>query len=178
MSSGEATGRSPSELRAEFEAYIRANIAKLNSIALGFTHPDQDLAKDLVQESLIKGYKSFCEGKLQLDDRARAWFMKVIQNDYFMHRRKFKRMVGEPEADVEDRSSTVEQENISTRELLTQALEELPDDQRQCVVLIDIQQLDYQQAADFLGVPVGTVRSRLSRARLKLAGKLAGALER
>lgn len=178
MSSGEETGQTPAELRATFESYVRANIAKLSSVALGYAHPDQDLAKDLVQESLLKGYRSFCEGKLQLDERARGWFIKVIQNDYFMHRRKFKRMVDEPDADVVDHTSNTEQESVSTRELLTQALEELPEDQQQCVVLIDIQQLDYQQAADVLGVPVGTVRSRLSRARLKLAGKLAGALDR
>lgn len=175
---GDGGRRSIDEIKAEFEAYVRANISKLNSMALGFTHPDHDLAKDLVQEALLKGFRYFREGKLQLDQRAKSWFATVIQNDFLMHRRKFKRIADEPDLESVDESSTQEHEAVSTREVLMRALDQLPEDQRQVVVLIDLQEMDYQEAADAIGVPVGTVRSRLSRARLKLAGMLVGVLER
>ena len=163
---------STTEMRQAYEAYISALLPKLNSLAICFTRPDYDLAKDLVQEAVIKGYQSYMNGGLVLDDRAKAWFATVIRNEFLMHRRKNKRLVGELDDQQPGSDGRIEYENAGLRHILQRAISELPDDQRDCVVLIDVQEFDYEEAARILQVPVGTVRSRLSRARMKLATRL------
>jgi RNA polymerase sigma-70 factor, ECF subfamily len=158
--------------REQYETYMSALLPKLNSLAAGFTRPDQDLAKDLVQEAIIKGYQTYILGGLILDDRAKAWFATVIRNEFLMHRRKNKRLVGELDEQYCGTDGRKEFENVGLRDVLQRAIEELPEDQRECVVLIDINEFDYEEAAKILKVPVGTVRSRLSRARMKLASRL------
>ncbi len=80
--------------REQYETYIANLLPKLNSLAICFARPDFDLAKDLVQESVIKGYQAFMNGGLTLDDRTKAWFATVIRNEFLMHRRKNKRLAG------------------------------------------------------------------------------------
>ena len=139
---------------------------------MGFSRPDSDLAKDLVQEAVIRGYQTYIVGGLVLDDRAKAWFATVIRNEFLMFRRKNKRIVAEASDREIGSDGNKEFENAALREVLRQAIDELPNDQRECVVLIDINEFDYEEAATVLKIPVGTVRSRLSRARLKLATRL------
>lgn len=158
--------------REQYESYIAKLLPKLNSLAVCFTRPDIDLAKDLVQEAVIKGYQSYMNGGLILDDRTKAWFATVIRNEYLMHRRKNKRLAGEIDDQHAGADGRRDFENAALRDVLHRAIEELPDDQRECVVLIDINEFDYEEAAKVLQIPVGTVRSRLSRARLKLAQRL------
>ena len=158
--------------RELYETYISALLPKLNSLATSFTRPDLDLAKDLVQEAVIKGYQAYMNGRLVLDDRAKAWFATVIRNEFLMVRRKNKRLVGELDDQTIGTDGRKDFENVGLREVLREAIESLPEDQRECVVLIDIQEFDYEEAANILQVPVGTVRSRLSRARMKLAARL------
>lgn len=158
--------------REQYESFISSLLPRLNSLALTFARPDFDLAKDLVQDAVIKGYQAFMKGGLTLDDRSKAWFATVIRNEFLMHRRKSKRLVGEPDEQQVGTDGRKDFENAGLREVLQQAIRELPDDQRECIVLIDIQEFDYEEAAKILQIPVGTVRSRLSRARMKLASRL------
>ena len=158
--------------REKYELYISGLLPKLNCLAIAFTRPDHDLSKDLVQEAVIKGYQAFMSGSLILDDRSKAWFATVIRNEYLMHRRKDKRLVGELDDQHSGSDGRKEFENIGLRDVLQRAIDELPDDQRECVILIDINEFDYEEAATILKIPVGTVRSRLSRARMKLASRL------
>jgi RNA polymerase sigma-70 factor (ECF subfamily) len=158
--------------REEYESYIATLLPKLNSLATGFTRPDNDLAKDLVQEAVIKGYQSYMNGGLVLDDRAKAWFATVIRNEFLMVRRKNKRLIGELDDEFIGTDGRKDFENVGLRDVLNQAIAELPDDQRECILLIDLHQFDYDEAAKILQVPVGTIRSRLSRARMKLATRL------
>ena len=158
--------------REQYESYITALLPKLNSLATSYTRSDQDLAKDLVQEAVIKGYQTFVSGGLILDERAKAWFGTVIRNEFLMYRRKNKRLVGELDDQHAGQDGRKDFENIGLWDVLQRAIEELPEDQRECVVLVDINEFDYEEAAKILKVPVGTVRSRLSRARMKLASRL------
>ena len=158
--------------RELYETYISSMLPKLNFLAVNFTHPDTDLAKDLVQEAIIKGYQSFVNGGLILDDKAKAWFATVIRNEFLMHRRKNKRLVGELDDQQSGENTGRDFENAGLREILQHAIEELPQDHRDVIVLIDLQEFDYEEAANILQIPVGTVRSRLSRARMKLAARL------
>jgi RNA polymerase sigma-70 factor (ECF subfamily) len=163
---------SKSNKREVYETYISMLLPKLNSLARCLTRPDRDLAQDLVQEAVIKGYQAYMSGSLILDVRAKAWFATVIRNEYLMIRRKDKRLVGELDDQFAGDDGRQDFENAGLRDVLQRAIEELPEEQRECVVLIDIQEFDYEQAATILKIPVGTVRSRLSRARMRLATRL------
>lgn len=158
--------------RQDYESFLSANLSRLNALAFSYARPDADLAKDIVQEAVVKGFQAFMGGTLQLDGQARAWFGTVIRNEFLMYRRKNRRLVGEPNDQTPGRDGRRDFENLSMRELLNAAIDELPEDQRECVVLVDLHQFDYEEAAAILGIPLGTVRSRLSRARMKLAQRL------
>ena len=161
-----------SKQREVYEEYISILLPKLNSLAFCFSRPDHDLAKDLVQEAVIKGYQAFMNGGLVLNDQSKAWFATVIRNEFLMVKRKNKRLAGEIDDQQVGIDGRKEFENAGLRDVIQQAIEELPLDQRECVVLIDINEFDYEEAAKILQVPIGTVRSRLSRARMKLASRL------
>ena len=158
--------------RDEYEIYISKLLPKLNSLASCFVRYDHDLAKDLVQDAVIKGYQTYMNGGLVLDDRAKSWFATVIRNEFLMYRRKNKRLVGELDDQHAGADGRKDFENVALRDVLQRAISELPEDQMECVILIDIQEFDYEEAAKVLKIPVGTVRSRLSRARMKLASRL------
>lgn len=158
--------------RIEYERFLRKHLPRLNSLAFSYARPDHDLAKDLVQEAVIKGYVAYVNCSLRLDDQAKAWFATVIRNEFLMNRRKNKWLGGEPDEQTVGKDGRLDFANLGLRDILDAAIADLPDDQRDCVVLIDIHQFDYEEAASILKIPVGTVRSRLSRARMKLALKL------
>ena len=164
--------RPPEVCRQDYEAFLASYLPRLNALAFSYARPDADLAKDIVQEAVVKGFQAFAGGSLQLDGQARSWFATVVRNEFLMYRRKNRRLVGEPNDETPGRDGRRDFENMSMRGLLNAAIEELPDDQRECVILVDLHQFDYEEAATILGIPLGTVRSRLSRARMKLAQRL------
>ena len=120
--------------REQYETYIANLLPKLNSLAICFARPDFDLAKDLVQESVIKGYQAFMNGGLTLDDRTKAWFATVIRNEFLMHRRKNKRLAGELDDQYAGADGRRDFENAALRDVLQRAIEELPD----CAIIADV----------------------------------------
>lgn len=145
---------------------------------------DPDLAEDAAQEGFIKafqGLSAFRGGSF------RAWLLKIITNSaYDLLRRSRRRptqplfpesddgeevespaWIADPNASVE---KTVEESDESKR--LHQMLDELPDVYRSVITLVDLYELDYAEAAQALKVPIGTVKSRLARARLQMRMKL------
>ncbi|MBI1334600.1 MAG: RNA polymerase sigma factor [Armatimonadetes bacterium] len=160
------------QTRSDYERFLASHLPRLNSLAFSYTRPDHELAKDIVQEAVIKGYQAYMNRTLCLDNQAKAWFATVIRNEFLMHKRKNKRIAGPPDEQTPGIDGRREFENVGLRDVLTRAIDELPDDQRECVVLVDIHQFDYEETAAILQIAVGTVRSRLSRARMKLASRL------
>jgi RNA polymerase sigma-70 factor, ECF subfamily len=161
--------------KSKYERFVAELLPRLNSIAQSVSYPNNEQAKDLVQESVIKGYQAYMNGKLDLTPKTLAWMTTVIRNEFLMSRRKDRRIVDlgeDSESTFPSHDGDRDFENANLRRILQDALLELPEDQRDCVVLVDVQRFDYEEAADILGIPVGTVRSRLSRGRLKLAGRL------
>ncbi len=156
--------------------------------ALYLTRRDADWAKDLVQETLIKGYIAFCEGRFEDAENPRGWLTTILSNMYVDQlRRKQKWEAG---CDVE--TALIEGKIDGSRfsaappdrpgeAMLAKALEEpvelalaaLPQDVRACIVLVDIEDMPYAVAAAALSIPIGTVRSRLSRGRFLLHELLA-----
>jgi RNA polymerase sigma-70 factor (ECF subfamily) len=160
----------------DYENFVGAILTKLNHFASALTYPNRELAKDLVQEAIVKGFQQYRAGGLELSGKTLGWFLTVIRNEFLMVKRKDKRIVDTEEGAENwfpSHDGDRDLQNAGLREVLSIAIQELPEDQRECVILVDIHQYDYEEAATTLGIPVGTVRSRLSRGRLKLAGKLA-----
>jgi RNA polymerase sigma-70 factor (ECF subfamily) len=168
----------PEPRREDFERFLAPLLPRLNAFARQLAGSNSELARDIAQEAIIKGFQSYMAGKLELSNRTISWLATVARNEFLMMKRKDRRIVdfseeeGGYEAHIPPHDGQRDADNSDTREILNQALAELPEEQREVVELVDMNQFDYEEAADILGIPVGTVRSRLSRARLKLAAKL------
>jgi RNA polymerase sigma-70 factor (ECF subfamily) len=144
---------------------------------------DDDKAQDLVQDALIRGYEAYLDGKFIPGSNGRAWLIRILTNGFInIYRRSQK---WDAAIDVDTLTSSGEAGPESTHapasevpgnrlvedtldEPLEKALNALSNGLRVCVVLVDIEGLDYAEAAAALKIPVGTVRSRLSRARFQL----------
>ena len=131
-----------------------------------------DDAEDVVQAAVERALRH--ADSWQQGSRLDSWLYKIMQNlwrdELRAHRRRAEPL--ESHADIagaDGRDVTIR--HIQSNEA-RQALEELPEDQRVVIALVVLEGMSYQQAADILEVPVGTVMSRLARARARLAASL------
>jgi RNA polymerase sigma-70 factor (ECF subfamily) len=172
--------------RAFFEAEIQRLLGRLYGVALRLTGNQAD-AEDLVSETTIKAWSKLG----QLEDRQSfpKWVFRILTNTFISNRRGAHLEHTTPlEQDGEQPFSLFEklhqpfllwwsnpeQEllNKLLREDIEHALDNLPESFRTIVVLVDIEGYGYGEVAENLGVPIGTVRSRLSRARSMLQRSL------
>jgi RNA polymerase sigma-70 factor (ECF subfamily) len=165
---------------AEFEAAVLPLRDELRRVALRLTQSPES-AEDLVQETLLHAFQGF--GRFRRGTNLRAWLMRILLNLFISHYRHQQRSVPtisleglleELEMAEEEAGLLVDESAISPEDALLarvldeeveRALEKLPDAFREAVILCDLQGLSYAEAAQQLGVPIGTVRSRLSRGR-------------
>ena len=129
---------------------------------------DNVKAEDLLQECLMRGLE-----KVHLWRRGtnlRAWLLTILHNQYVNHiRRSAREGIAVDFSQIESPLTRAPaQEKTLQLRALNRALTELPEGQRAAVLLIGLEGLSYEEAAKVTGVPVGTVRSRLSRGRQKL----------
>jgi len=138
---------------------------------------DRAEAEDLVQETYAKALRGF--PTFQPGTNFRAWIFRILRNSFLTTRAGLKATVGFDEelhtevAATRDASAEdilVEQAN---REMVQQALEGLPVHFREILLLCEVEEMSYQETAETLAVPIGTVMSRLSRARKALRAALA-----
>lgn len=164
------TDASPND---RFECYVLPELDVLYRVAYSITRNPTD-AEDLVQDTLLRSYRAI----ERFDGRhPRAWLLTIMRNAQINRvRRKRPDLLRDPDETFErvaDPSSdgagadTTLIDATFDHEVET-ALARLPDKFRTVVELVDLQQLSYQEAADVLGVPVGTVMSRLHRARARI----------
>ncbi len=143
----------------------------------------EDAAQDLVQDALIQGYEAYADGRFASGSNAKAWLLRILMNRFINTYKRDKRWNAGVDVDtlsadgfaVPDvlRVGADDQPDAALLsktldEPLERALAALSEEMRICVILVDIQDNDYAQTAEILGVPIGTVRSRLSRARAAL----------
>lgn len=125
-------------------------------------------ADDLVQETLIKAWRhreSFAAGS-----NLKAWLFTILRNAYLSDRRKRKLEVEDTDGVFASRVSVPgEQSGHMDMIDFTRALESLPVDQREALLLIGAEGFSYEEAALMSGCAVGTIKSRVNRARQKLA---------
>lgn len=166
--------------RTQFETEALVHLDALYGLALRLTGGDAARSEDLVQDSLLKAYRSWSD--FTLGTNCRAWLMTILRNTFINEFRSRQRRPTPVEFDeVADRSvfEAVEStdpegdffERLIDAEVIA-AVDALPDEFRVPVVLSDLEGLSYQEIAEVLDIPVGTVKSRLFRARRRLQGRL------
>jgi RNA polymerase sigma-70 factor (ECF subfamily) len=154
---------------------IEAHIPGLRRFACALLRGDRERADDLVQDTLERALSSW---RLRRIGDVRGWLYTILYN-CFLSDRDRRRRRGEHHAlteMVEDDLPGVEGGQHSALEYrdFLRAFAKLPEEQRSILLLIAVEDLSYQQAARVLGVPIGTVMSRLSRGRERLRRLTAG----
>jgi RNA polymerase sigma-70 factor (ECF subfamily) len=146
-------------------------IPRLRRYARALTR-SAEAADDLVQDCLERAWRKAHRWTPGTD--LRAWLFTVMHNVYVNHVRR-QQPVTEPmeRNDYQDPRPQSLDGELDMRDLEA-GLAQLSDDQREVLLLVCLEELSYEQAADVLGVPVGTVMSRLHRARERLRRWLAG----
>jgi RNA polymerase sigma-70 factor (ECF subfamily) len=159
-----------------FASLIGASFGRLNAVARLILH-DTELAEDAVQDALFVAWRDL--RGLRDPDRFDAWLHRVLINAcYTQARRRSKRRIQEIGALPEDQPVAFDAERtVAMSDELERGLRRLPVDQRSLLVLIYYLDLPVPEAADVLGIPLGTAKSRLHRAITGLRAELA-AVER
>jgi RNA polymerase sigma-70 factor (ECF subfamily) len=150
---------------------------------------DPTLAEDITQESFIKAFQNI--GGFR-DGSFRGWLLRIVTNSAYDLLRRSRRYPIQPLFPVDEDGEEIEsavwlsdpkalvQETVEQNEFskdLYKALNELPDSYRNVLILIDVHDFHYTEAANSLKIPLGTVKSRLARARLQMKEKLRGNLK-
>jgi RNA polymerase sigma factor (sigma-70 family) len=138
---------------------------------------DRHDAEDIVQEACLRALRGFANFR---GEDGRAWLLTIVRNTCYtwLKRRRNQEVSMDADADIEGvECETADPPSILSRAIETEqlrtAIEELPLEFREAIVLKDIQGLSYREIAQIAGVPIGTVMSRLSRGRRRLMERLA-----
>lgn len=167
---------------ASFEQAVLPFRSLLYRVALKMTGSTAE-ADDLVQDTLLRAFNSF--ERLRPDSQIKPWLLRILHNTFVSgwRRKKRERALFKPGV-AEDKAPWVIPKSLgkdpeagADRGLgdeVVHALGELPPAYRRCVVLVDLEQKSYKEAAEVLGRPLGTIMSRLFRGRRMLQDKLDG----
>jgi RNA polymerase sigma-70 factor (ECF subfamily) len=173
-----ARGPAADRLREDFTREAYPHFREIYRAALRLTRRPAE-AEDLTQEVFLQAWKSF--DRFQLGTNARAWLYKILWN---VHQQRLRKKVPIPlGAEGEERlaETLAAQETTPTEvkdEDVAAALEALSPEHREIVLLSDLEEFTYKEIAEILKIPIGTVMSRLSRARAALRERLSGVAER
>lgn len=166
----------------EFEREAVPHMDALYNFAIKMTG-DSDDASDLLQETYLKAYRFW--DKFEKGTNCKAWLFRIMRNTYI---NTYRKNTKEPDKidyeEIENFYENIKPSSTDSAHLekdiydnllddeLSSAISSLPEDFRTVVILCDIEGYSYEEIADFVDVPVGTVRSRLHRARKMLFIKL------
>jgi|SRR5690625_224348 len=166
----------------EFNEEIIPHLDALYNFALRLTADPND-AEDLVQDTIVKAYRFFTS--YEKGTNAKAWLFRILKNSYINNYRKRSKKPQQVDYDeVSTFYESVRAEHTDTSDLedrlyrnlmdddITGALEALPEDFRTVVLLCDVEGFTYEEIANMLDVPIGTIRSRLHRGRNLLKAQL------
>ena len=159
---------------ARFEAVVLPHLDAAYTLARYLTRNGPD-AEDVVQEACLRALKYFEGFRGEEGHSARAWFLAIVRNTAYTWRRRGRADALVTEFDEAQHSEAIADEHPeaallrgSAKEALGHALDRLVPEFREVIVLRELQGLSYKEISDVAGVPVGTVMSRLSRARARL----------
>jgi len=166
----------------DFEDEIIPHLDAMYNFGLRLTSDPND-AEDLVQDTIVKAFRFF--SSYEQGTNAKAWLFRILKNSYINDYRKKSKQPSQVDYDEvssfyetirADRTDTSDLEDRMFRELIdddiSNALEQLPEDFRTVVLLCDVEGFTYEEIANMLDVPIGTIRSRLHRGRNLLKAEL------
>ncbi len=155
--------------RAYFEQTVLSNLDAAYNLARWLTRDDRD-AEDMVQEACLRAFRFF--DSFHGGD-SRAWLLTIVRNTCYTWLRKnrahevvaFDEEIDGVETDLNPEEVLLQN---ADQQLLRKAMEELPIEFREVIILRELEGLSYKEIASITGVPLGTVMSRLARARKRL----------
>lgn len=171
--------------RAEFEAEALVHLGALRGLALRLTGGDGARSDDLVQEAVLRAFRSW--DRYETGTNCRAWLMTILRNAFLS---EFRKRRARPSSVGLDEASQMPEEPVFPRlrdevedpeeaffgrlidREVVEAIESLEAEFRVPLVLSDLEGMSYREVAEVLDVPVGTVKSRLFRARRRLQNRL------
>jgi len=161
------------EKLCRFEEQISPHLKSAYNLARWLTRSHED-AEDVVQEAFLRAFSAFetFRGEDAKPQNAKAWLLTIVRNTsmtWLKRNRKAGATIGFEEAPEDPTERSPDPEEVlliaCDREQVKQALEQLPSDFREAVVLREMEGLSYKEISATIGVPLGTVMSRLSRGR-------------
>lgn len=143
------------------------HLPALRAFALSLTREGAS-ADDLVQDTIVKAWTNM--DKFEAGTNLRAWLFTILRNTYYSARRKTKREVNDTDGIHAARQATRPDHDgrLALRDFKT-AFVQLPDEQREALILVGASGFSYEEVAEMTGVAIGTVKSRANRGRRKLA---------
>jgi RNA polymerase sigma-70 factor (ECF subfamily) len=178
----EHISREEIQKQLEFQKEAVVHINSLYNYALHLTMNPDD-AEDLVQETYLKAYRFF--NSFERGTNCKAWLFKILKNNYINSFRKNSKEPGKVDYDLikdfyhsikDTRTDTTEAEadyfHTLMHEEVYMALQSLPEEFREVIQLCDIEGFTYEEIANMVESPIGTVRSRLYRGRKLLRAQL------
>jgi len=152
---------------ARFEAVVLPHLDAAYTLARYLMRNPQD-AEDVVQDACLRALKYFEGFRGEEETSARGWLLTIVRNTANSWHKRHHPDTLAVEFDENQHSDDVTDERPEAKETLGRALERLAPEFREVIVLRELQGLSYKEISDVAGVPVGTVMSRLSRARARL----------
>jgi RNA polymerase sigma-70 factor (ECF subfamily) len=159
----EDTRRVPPEIKRE----LVDNMKVLRAFAISLTR-NGSRADDLVQETVMKAWANIHSYKPGTN--MRAWLFTILRNTFYSERRKAKREVADEDGEMAAQiARKPDHDGRLQYQDFRRAFEQLPDEQREVLILVGAMQYSYEEAAEMCGVRMGTIKSRLNRGRARLA---------
>lgn len=139
----------------------------MRAFAISLTR-NPTLADDLVQETIVKAWTNM--DKFEVGSNLRAWLFTILRNTYYSLRRKRKRDVEDVDGSIADSLAQKPDHDgrLHMRDFRV-AFDKLSDQQREAIILVGAGGFSYEEAAETCGVAVGTIKSRVNRARARLS---------
>jgi RNA polymerase sigma factor (sigma-70 family) len=165
-----ASSSQDDQLLAGFEELAMPLFDALYNFARWLAHDSND-AEDLVQETYLKALRSFAS--FQSGTNFRAWIFRILRNNFLSSRSKLEhRMTVAMDSEEDGPELAVDRETPETilmnrfnSQLVQRAIDDLPLHYRETLLLCEVEEMSYQEIAEILTIPMGTVMSRLARAR-------------
>ncbi len=150
-----------------FKREMLATLPSLRAFAVSLSGK-HDKADDLVQDTVMKAWAK--QSSFQMGTNIKAWLFTILRNEFYSQMRKRGREVQDSDGVFTERLSVhPSQYGSMDLEDFKKALSQLPDDQREAVILIGASGFSYEEAATICDCAVGTMKSRVSRARSRLS---------
>lgn len=154
---------SSADARDELVSHLPA----MRAFALSLTR-NSATADDMVQDTVVKAWTNI--DKFQVGTNMRAWLFTILRNTFYSSRRKLNREVADVDG-VFAETLSVKPEHDGKLQMsdFKVAFEQLPDEQREALILVGASGFSYEEAAEMCGVAIGTIKSRANRGRARLA---------